>query len=74
MNTGKYMPRTAPLPADPRRQASDMLRAVAYQLSQSVLAWLNLGPDEVLFLEGSTNVVSFSSNGRTQLNEEKGAE
>lgn len=51
-----------------------MLRAVAYQLSQSVLAWLNLGPDEVLFLEGSTNVVSFSSNGRTQLNEEKGAE
>src|SRR6266404_5247538 len=47
------MPRTAPLPADPRRQASDMLRAVGYQLSQSVLAWLNLGPDEVLFLEGA---------------------
>ena len=47
------MPRIAPLPADPRRQAADMLRAVAYQLSQSVLAWLNLGSDEVLFLEGA---------------------
>jgi hypothetical protein len=30
-----------------------MLRAVAYQLSQSVLAWLHLGSDEVLFLEGA---------------------
>jgi hypothetical protein len=30
-----------------------MLRAIAYQLSQSVLVCLNLGPDELLFLEGA---------------------
>jgi hypothetical protein len=47
------MPGIDPLPADPNRQASDMLRAVAYQLSQSVLAWLSLGADDILFLEGA---------------------
>jgi len=47
------MPEIGPLPFDPVRQATDMLRGVAYQLSQSVLAWLTIGPDEVLFLEGA---------------------
>ena len=42
-----------PLPADPLRQAPDMLRAVAYQVRQSLLAWIKLKPDEVLYLEGA---------------------
>ena len=30
-----------------------MLRAVAYQVRQSLLAWIGLGPDEILYLEGA---------------------
>ena len=30
-----------------------MLRAVEYQLRQSLLAWITLGPDEILYLEGA---------------------
>ena len=37
---------------DKRRQATDSIRGYVYQAYQSVLAWMRLGQDEVLFLEG----------------------
>lgn len=41
------------LAADERRDASDSIRGYLYQAYQSVYAWMNLGPQEELFLEGA---------------------
>jgi hypothetical protein len=37
---------------DPQRQAHDKIRGYVYQVWQSVLAWIDLGEDETLALEG----------------------
>jgi hypothetical protein len=42
-----------PLPADPKRQADALFRGCEYQVWQTVSAWLRLGPDEMLFVEGA---------------------
>jgi hypothetical protein len=41
------------LVGDRRRQATASIRGYVYQAYQSVLAWMRLGEDEVLFLEGA---------------------
>lgn len=51
-----------PLPSDPRRQACDMLGAVAYQIWQSVLAWVTLKEDEILYLEGAEDFDKITEN------------
>lgn len=38
---------------DPTRQATDTIRGFVHQLWHSVHAWLDLGDDELLFLEGA---------------------
>ena len=38
---------------DPKRQATSSFRGYRYQAFQSIIAWLRLGPDEVLVLEGA---------------------
>ena len=40
-----------PIPDDIARQAVDSLAGYAYQLYQTLSAWLALGPDEFLFVE-----------------------
>jgi tetratricopeptide (TPR) repeat protein len=42
-----------PLASDPARQAVPTLRGYAYQIWRTLLAWMNLAPDEVLFIEGA---------------------
>jgi hypothetical protein len=42
-----------PLAADPKRQAGPLFRGCEYQVWQTVDAWLTLGPDELLFVEGA---------------------
>ncbi|UTW51907.1 hypothetical protein KFF05_00440 [bacterium SCSIO 12827] len=41
------------LVADSKRQANSSIRGYVYQAYQSILAWIRLGPDEVLYLEGA---------------------
>ncbi|MHB8144004.1 MAG: hypothetical protein ACYDGX_10235 [Thermoleophilia bacterium] len=40
-----------PLNSDPKRQAAAVIRAFNYQIIHSVYAWLDLGEEEVLYLE-----------------------
>lgn len=40
-----------------------MLRAVDYQLRQSLLAWITLGPDEILYLEGAEDFDRVGTSG-----------
>lgn len=40
-----------PLPGDPQRQASGTILAYGFQLWHTVLAWLQLGPDDRLWIE-----------------------
>ncbi len=42
-----------PLQSDTKRQAIPPLRGFEYQIWQSVLQWVTLKPDQVLFLEGA---------------------
>jgi hypothetical protein len=42
-----------PLSGDPKRQADPLFRGCEYQVWQTVSAWLRLGPDELLFVEGA---------------------
>src|SRR2546423_1176161 len=42
-----------PLPADSRRQADAMLAACDYQVWQTVVAWLDLRGEDMLFIEGA---------------------
>ncbi|MFQ5432199.1 MAG: dsDNA nuclease domain-containing protein, partial [Nitrospinota bacterium] len=44
---------TERLESDPARQATDTIRGYVYQFYQSVLAWITLDEDEILFLEGA---------------------
>lgn len=39
--------------ADSKRQANSSIRGYVYQAYQSISAWVRLGPDEVLYLEGA---------------------
>jgi hypothetical protein len=50
---------------DKRRQATDSIRGYVYQAYQSVLAWMRLGKDEVLFLEGAEDFDVHSADGVT---------
>jgi tetratricopeptide (TPR) repeat protein len=51
------------LVGDKRRQATDSIRGYVYQAYQSVLAWMRLGKDEVLFLEGAEDFDVHSADG-----------
>lgn len=42
-----------PLTSDPARAAADSIRGYWSQIWRSVLAWLDIGDDELLFLEGA---------------------
>jgi hypothetical protein len=42
-----------PLSGDPKRQADALFRGCEYQVWQTANAWLRLGPDELLFVEGA---------------------
>jgi hypothetical protein len=53
------------LVGDKRRQATDSIRGYVYQAYQSVLAWMRLGSDEVLFLEGAEDFDVHSADGVT---------
>ncbi|HEY7491427.1 MAG TPA: hypothetical protein VIH59_10005, partial [Candidatus Tectomicrobia bacterium] len=53
------------LVGDKRRQATASIRGYVYQAYQSVLAWMRLGKDEVLFLEGAEDFDVHSANGVT---------
>src|SRR5438309_10940992 len=44
---------TDPLQSDSKRQAIAPLRGFEYQIWRSVLQWITLQPDQVLFLEGA---------------------
>ena len=46
-------PELTPVTGDPSRQASDTIRGFMYQFWHSVYAWLELGADDLLFLEGA---------------------
>lgn len=46
----------AGLSGDPRRQANDSIRGYHHQIWHSVHAWLELGDDEMLFLEGAEDL------------------
>src|SRR5882724_3536667 len=51
------------LVGDKRRQATDSIRGYVYQAYQSVLAWMRLGKDAVLFLEGAEDFDVHSADG-----------
>jgi len=53
------------LAGDKRRQATDAIRGYVYQAYQSVLAWMRLGEEEVLFLEGAEDFDVHSADGAT---------
>jgi hypothetical protein len=53
------------LVGDKRRQATASIRGYVYQAYQSVLAWIRLGKDEVLFLEGAEDFDVHSADGVT---------
>jgi hypothetical protein len=53
------------LVGDKRRQATDSIRGYVYQAYQRVLAWMRLGQDEVLFLEGAEDFDVLSAEGVT---------
>jgi tetratricopeptide (TPR) repeat protein len=55
------------LVGDKRRQATDSIRGYVYQAYQSVLAWMRLGKDEVLFLEGAEDFDVHSADGVTAI-------
>jgi hypothetical protein len=63
------------LAGDKRRQATDSIRGYVYQAYQSVLAWMRLGQDEVLFLEGAEDfdVHSADSVTATQVKDTAGS-
>ena len=42
-----------PLSADEKRQATDSIRGYVYQVYQSIYAWMKLGPNDTLILEGA---------------------
>src|SRR5882724_1850389 len=56
---------TEGLVGDKRRQATNSIRGYVYQAYQSVLAWMRLGKDEVLFLEGAEDFDVHSADGVT---------
>src|SRR5918996_2986416 len=63
------------LVGDKRRQATDSIRGYVYQAYQSVLTWMRLGHDEVLFLEGAEDfdVQSADSVTATQVKDTAGS-
>ena len=58
-------PKPTPLIGDPARQAPDLHKGLVYQIWRCVEAWLNLGDDELLFLEGAEDYDVMSSTSGT---------
>lgn len=65
--TGSLTPELSPLHADAERQADDTIRGFAFQFWHSVHAWLDLRPDEVLFLEGAEDIDVVSETAATAI-------
>src|SRR4051812_14646817 len=55
------LPASNPLVADSQRQAQASIAGYIYQIEQSILRWINLRPDEALFLEGVEDCDVYSS-------------
>jgi hypothetical protein len=55
------------LQSDPKRQAVHAIKGYEYQIWQSVLAWINLAEDEVLFLEGAEDFDVYQSGSGTEV-------
>ena len=53
------------LKAESKRQAHDSLRGYLYQIWHSVSAWLELGKDEILYLEGAEDFDKVSNGSAT---------
>src|SRR5712691_8060770 len=51
------------LVGDKRRESTNSIRGYVYQAYQSVLAWMRLGEEEVLFLEGAEDFDVHSAEG-----------
>ena len=51
--------------SDPSRQAGPMFTGCDYQVWQSLLAWINLNPQELLYLEGAEDIDAYGPNGVT---------
>ncbi len=56
-----------PLVNDPAREAVDTMRGYSYQILRSVLAWVELPEDEVLYLEGAEDLDQVASDGATTI-------
>ncbi|WP_162159611.1 ATP-binding protein [Cystobacter fuscus] len=56
---------------DPAREAVDTMRAYKYQVLASLLAWLNLGEGEVLYLEGAEDFDKIKPDGSTVVTQVK---
>jgi tetratricopeptide (TPR) repeat protein len=55
-----------PLKGDPKRQAVSSIRGIEYQKWQSFLAWINLGPDEEIYLECAEDFDRVLKNGNAE--------
>ena len=62
-------PKPTLLIGDPARQAPDLHKGLVYQIWRSVEAWINLGDEEIPFLEGAEDydVVSSTSGTTVQV-------
>lgn len=63
--TGPDSSSIEPLPSNPARQAVDTLGGYDYQIWTSIEAWLLLGGDEVIYLEGAEDIDRVGASGAT---------
>ena len=54
-------------PYDPKRQADAVVRAFQYQFQETAIAWLELGPSEILLVEVAEDYDVQSAEGETTL-------
>jgi len=64
-----------PLQNDPNREAVAALRGYKYQILYSVLAWITLDDDDILYLEGAEDFDHINTHRATtvQIKETKGS-
>jgi len=55
------LPANNPLVANSQRQAHASIAGYIYQIEQSILRWINLQPDQALYLEGVEDCDVYSS-------------
>lgn len=58
----KLPPSRTALVNDPAREATDTMRGYSYQVLRSVLVWIELGDDEILYLEGAEDLDRISGD------------